>query len=169
MSRIFYGCSSLISLPDISKWNTNNLIYKGGLFGGCSSLISLPDISKWNTNNVINMSFMFYGCSSLNSLPDLSKWNTNNVTDLRNMFSMMSFNIDKLKMFDNSLYQNLNLNEFLLNNMGVIYSFVNLFSKSNNMPLFNFILNSSLEYFPDISGWNTANVTDMSGIFLELF
>ena len=35
------------------------------LFSGCSSLISLPDISKWNVNNVNNMSFLFSGCSSL--------------------------------------------------------------------------------------------------------
>ena len=39
----------------------------------CSSLISLPDISKWDTKNVNNMSYMFYKCSSLKSLPDLSK------------------------------------------------------------------------------------------------
>jgi len=25
MSDIFYECSSLLSLPDISKWNTNNI------------------------------------------------------------------------------------------------------------------------------------------------
>ena len=25
MSCMFYGCSSLSSLPDISKWNTNNV------------------------------------------------------------------------------------------------------------------------------------------------
>jgi len=50
------------------------------LFSDCSSLESLPDISKWNTNNVTEMIFLFYGCSSLKSLPDLSKWNTNNVT-----------------------------------------------------------------------------------------
>ena len=34
------------------------------MFNGCSSLISLPDISKWDTKNVTNMSEMFYGCSS---------------------------------------------------------------------------------------------------------
>ena len=36
------------------------------------SLKSLPDISKWNTSNVINMSYMFSGCTSLNSLPDIA-------------------------------------------------------------------------------------------------
>ena len=56
-----------------------------GMFLGCSSLKSLPDISKWNTNNVTDMSGMFLGCSSLKPLPDISKWNTNNVIDMNNM------------------------------------------------------------------------------------
>ena len=56
------------------------------MFNGCSSLSSLPDISKWNTNNVTNMSYMFSCCSSLSSLPDISKWNTNNVTNMSCMF-----------------------------------------------------------------------------------
>ena len=58
----------------------------GGIFDGCSSLSSLPDISKWNISNVINMRSMLYGCSSLSSLPDISNWNTNNVTNMREMF-----------------------------------------------------------------------------------
>ena len=38
------------------------------MFYGCKSLSSLSDISKWNTNNVTNMSNMFDGCLSLSSL-----------------------------------------------------------------------------------------------------
>ena len=53
---MFYGCKSLISLPDISKWNTYNFTDMSYMFYGCKSLISLPDISKWNTDNVDNMS-----------------------------------------------------------------------------------------------------------------
>jgi len=59
MSYMFSECSSLSSLPDISKWNTNNVIYMNDMFFGCSLLSSLPDISKWNTNNVIDMKWMF--------------------------------------------------------------------------------------------------------------
>ena len=62
----------------------NNMSY---MFYECSSLLSLPDISKWNTNKVTNMSHMFYRCSSLSSLPDISKWNTNNAKYMSNMFS----------------------------------------------------------------------------------
>ena len=74
MSYMFFGCSSLISLPDISKWNTKNVRDMSMMFRGCSSLISLPDISKWDTKNVNDMSYIFSRCSSLKSLPDISKW-----------------------------------------------------------------------------------------------
>ena len=59
---MLFKCSSLKSLPDISKWNTNNVTDMSLLFGECSSLKSLPDISEWNTNNVTNMGGMFCGC-----------------------------------------------------------------------------------------------------------
>ena len=55
---------------------TKNVTYMSGMFYGCSSLISLPNISKRDTKNVTYMSVMFYGCSSLISLPDISKWHT---------------------------------------------------------------------------------------------
>ena len=57
-----------------------------GMFYQCSKLTSLPNISKWKTNNVTDMSCMFYQCSSLASLPDISNWNTNNVIDKKDMF-----------------------------------------------------------------------------------
>ena len=53
------------------------------LFYECSSLKSLPDISKWNTEYVNNLSYLFYKCSSLESMPDISEWNieyVNNIT-----------------------------------------------------------------------------------------
>ena len=68
MSNMFEGCSSLISLPDISKWNTNNITDISNMFFGCSSLTSLPDISKWNTKNISEMIYIFGCCSSLSSL-----------------------------------------------------------------------------------------------------
>ena len=77
MGNLFNGCSSLGSLPDISKWNTKNVTNMEYMFNGCSSLVSLPDISKWNIKNIKDMSNMFFGCFSLSSFPNLSKWNIN--------------------------------------------------------------------------------------------
>ena len=70
MSYMFYECSSLNSLPDISKWNTSNVNDMSGMFRNCSSLNSLPDISKWNTSKAkYNMGGMFDGCSKLSKIP----------------------------------------------------------------------------------------------------
>ena len=87
MNYMFYKCSSLTSFPYISKWNTKNVINMSSMFCDCSSLSLLPDILKWNTNNVTNMSDMFCNCSSLSSLPDISKWNTNNIIDISYKFN----------------------------------------------------------------------------------
>ena len=57
------------------------------MFKNCVSLVTLPDISNWNTNSLIDTSRMYHGCFSLISLPDLSKWNTHKVTDMNCMFS----------------------------------------------------------------------------------
>ena len=60
------------------------------MFSGRKSLLSLPDISKWNTNKVTNMSNMFENCSSLSSLPNISKWDTSKVTNMKEMFNNCS-------------------------------------------------------------------------------
>ena len=44
------------------------------MFNSCNTLISLPDISYWDTSNINDMSSMFYGCSSLQSLIDIEKY-----------------------------------------------------------------------------------------------
>ena len=49
---MFYKCISLISLPDISVWNTSDVDSIKGLFGGCCSLLLLPDTSKWDTSKI---------------------------------------------------------------------------------------------------------------------
>ena len=47
MAFLFSSCSSLLSLPDISKWNLDKVKNINGIFSECSSLIFLPDISNW--------------------------------------------------------------------------------------------------------------------------
>ena len=65
MTGIFSKCSSLSSLPDISKWDIQNATYLNSMFYGCKSLASIPDLSKWDIKKVINMENIFGDCSSL--------------------------------------------------------------------------------------------------------
>ena len=62
---MFYNGSLLESLPNISKWKTNNFTNMSFMFYNGFLLESLPDLSKWKTVKFTNMSIMFYYCSSL--------------------------------------------------------------------------------------------------------
>ena len=62
----------------------NNIIY---MFYKCSSLVSIGDISNMNTRNINDMSYMFYECSSLKNITDISKWEISEVTNMSYMFA----------------------------------------------------------------------------------
>ena len=63
MSYMFYGCSNLLYLLDISNWNISKVNNMSCMFSGCNSLFSLPDKSDWDTSNVKLMNKLFYECS----------------------------------------------------------------------------------------------------------
>ena len=64
----FYG---LISLQDISEWDTKNVTNMNAMFYNCTSLKSLPEMSNCDKKNFTKKNYMFYHCSSLKSLPDI--------------------------------------------------------------------------------------------------
>ena len=43
------------------------------MFSECSELSSLPDISKWNTNNVTDYEDIFDQCVKLSKIPNIFK------------------------------------------------------------------------------------------------
>ena len=97
MSFIFFNCYSLSSLPDISKWNINNVIRLNCTFSRCVSLLSMPDISKWKTKNLKEMFFIFSDCLNLLSLPDITQWNNynedNTIPDYKKLYKNFKIKI----------------------------------------------------------------------------
>ena len=75
-----------INLKEIKTITNMSYMFCDGWLKGCDKLISLPDISEWDTKDVTDMSNMFYDCKSLSSLPDISNWDTKNVTNMSDMF-----------------------------------------------------------------------------------
>ena len=77
---MFSKCVVLKTLPDISKWDVNNMDNMSYMFENCSSLTLLPDISKWDVDvrkkaKNVDISFMFKGCSKNLVIP--KKFNIN--------------------------------------------------------------------------------------------
>ena len=167
LGHIFEGCNSLISLLDISKWNTSSVKSMNSIFSRCKSLKSLPDISKWNTEKVRDMESMFFDCNSLISLPDISKWNTENVINMGCMFcDCNSFELlPDLSKFNTTNCYNM---ESLFNRCNSLLSLPNI-SKWNTSNVINmsymFQECKLLKTLPDISEWNTSNVIDFSYMF----
>ena len=71
-------CRSLTSLPDLSKWDINNVKFMESILQNCSSLLYIPDISKWiEKNRKINISNIFQDCIFLSYLNDKINNNEN--------------------------------------------------------------------------------------------
>jgi surface protein len=76
-SYMFSGCVSLISLPDLSKWDTHNVSDMSFMFASKRIFIFKKDDTT--NSNVIEFTYiykLFEGFSLLKSLPDISKWDT---------------------------------------------------------------------------------------------
>ena len=167
ISFMFYFCKSLTSLPDISKLDIKNVKKMNDMFNGCELLSCLPDISNWNTEKVEDMSNLFKKCKSLTSLPDISKWNIENTEDISSMFSGCL----SLSCLPDISKWNIEKVEDMSNLFKKCKSLTFLpdISKWNTENIKNmndmFFGCSSLSILPDISKWNTDNVTNISGIF----
>jgi surface protein len=59
MSKMFYNCYSLVSIPQLDTASVTDM---SSMFSGCYSLVSIPQL---DTASVTNMSSMFNNCNSL--------------------------------------------------------------------------------------------------------
>ena len=75
MKEMFFNCSSLIKIPDISIWKSEKLKDINNMFDSCDNLIGIPDIFKWNIDkvNAIKMNFSFTNVISSSQLNSKGK------------------------------------------------------------------------------------------------
>ena len=167
MSYIFDNCNDLISLPDISEWNTLNVKDMSYMFSNCTSLSSFNGISNWNTKNTINLAYMFNNLNSLLLLPDISNWDLSNSINISNLFS----NCESLESLPDISKWNISKVESLSNLFYNCKSLTNIpdiskWKTTNTKNISNMFYNcKKIKNIPDISVWNTENINDMSYMF----
>ena len=158
MNGLFLNCSNLISLPDISLWNTKNVINMAFMFGKLQNLLllasffcklnvknypwlsSFPFFSKSNYLYVQKIKEKLVNCInlkslhdiSLSSLPDLSNWNLKNVNSIKGMFNNCS---NLFKIPDISKWNDKNIQE--INNLSIHFKklfhfYIKQFKNNNN-------------------------------------
>ncbi len=69
-SNMFYGCTALITPPDILMDEIPGVAC-AEMFWGCSNMTKAPRITATKLMYGDNMQNMFYGCTNLNQLPEL--------------------------------------------------------------------------------------------------
>ena len=142
MSAMFFNTSNLTTL-NLSNFDTSKVTDMGSMFYGTSNLTTL-NLSSFDTSNVTNMSYMFYGMSNLTTL-NLSSFDTSKVTDMSAMFSNMS----NLTTLDVSNF-----------NTSQVTSMYGMFYLKDED-----ILKDKLEKIYVNNDFNTAKLTDFSGMF----
>lgn len=61
---MFYNCTSLTTLGDISGWNISKGSNLGQMFKNCNNLV-FPDLITWSLINASSVDSMFYCCKKL--------------------------------------------------------------------------------------------------------
>ena len=139
---LFFDCSSLIKIPDISKWEVDNVINIKSMFCYCSLLSFLPDITKWNLKDT-TIDDIFKGCSSLITIPVITKWKKNNkiiIDEKKDISKKDISSIDSLSLQSNSD----NVNQIISNVSSEMSSSED---KKDNLPSkdSNIVVNSFVE------------------------
>ena len=131
MSYLFYGCSSLPFLPNISKWNIENCQNLNSIFENCSSLVFIPDISKWKLNDKAEKNNIFRGCNSLLIIPDISKWNIRFNDD--SSISSINYKFNKANITDSLSFEEIIKDYNLSENLFSLESNNNNFENNDNL------------------------------------
>ncbi len=162
MSQLFYQCFSLKSVT--LKISTSRVTDLSEVFYDCFNLTTL-DLGNFNTAKVTTMKKMFYNCRKLKSL-NVSSFNTANVTDMSgmmaNLCSLSSINLNHFntsKVTDMSYMFGDNNPQIVKKPNPTWYSYRRSIWDNSNVPA------TSTVNSIDITNFNTANVTDMNGMF----
>ncbi|KJY61955.1 hypothetical protein JG30_10130 [Bombilactobacillus mellifer] len=137
-SYMFYHCTALSSVGDLSKWTGSNATNVSSMFDGDEALTSL-DLTNFNPSGATSFFGMFSGCSKLTSVGDLNKWTGSNATNVAYMFN------------GDEALTSLDLTNF---NPSGATSFLGMFSGC-----------SKLTSVGDLNKWTGSNATNVAYMF----
>ncbi|ATZ21704.1 BspA family leucine-rich repeat surface protein [Mesoplasma tabanidae] len=133
---------STIYVPDVISPEITNISSLFENVGNSGDQLTFPGISYWETSNIIDMSNLFNNARIKDV--NFSNWDTSNVINMRLMF----YNVD----FLNNSFSNWNTSK--VKDMSYMFQRSGKFSHNES---FCFLK------------WDTSNVVNMEGMFLEAF
>ena len=162
MYRMFYNADKFDN-SNISGWDTRNVTNMAEFAKNNGNFDT--DLSGWDTSNVTNMFAMFNAAFVFNQ--DLNSWNTSSVVDISCMFSNAKD--------QNQVYDNWDVSK--VTNMA--YAFFRMDEQSGDPLITNWNISNATNLTgmfsysplinPDLSGWDTSNVSTIgfNGMFRD--
>ncbi|MCA1807468.1 MAG: BspA family leucine-rich repeat surface protein, partial [Actinobacteria bacterium] len=143
---LFYKCTSLTELPDLSGWT--ELTDIGGMFHGMTQLTAIPDyVATWT--KVTSAWQLFYDLSNLTSYPDLSGW-----TQIERVDGMFKGNTFATVPFDITGWVNVKWAYQTFYNCSNLTTIPDISGWTKNESAQRLFRGCSLiETVPDLSGW----------------
>ena len=186
IERMFAGCTSLRSAPNINNWDVSHITDMSQMFEG-AQLFNEP-LDNWDVGNVTDMSSMFFRAATFNQ--PINNWDVGNVTNFRGMFydasafnqPLNSWNVsnatDMSYMFVSALAFNQPLDSWNVSNASNL-SFMFTFAGAFNQNLGKWTLNAAANmenmltasgmdcahYSSTLVGWS-ANTSTPTGLSL---
>ena len=153
INNLFFNCSSLISLPDISKWelfnsNINNYDFDLNLESKFSSELNDEEFLKSLFPRIVSYHNDIYLDNIMIVLPKLNSYKKE---EMKQFFLNGIYKMDRLFAGCSSLKYLPNISKWNIKN-------------TTDIRLM-FAGCTSLIYLPDISNWNTQNITKLSHLF----
>ena len=164
MGSFFQNLTNLGGIEWIEDRNTSNVKDMNHMFFRCSSLTWLLDLSNWNTNKVTNMDYMFYDNNGLQEL-NLSGWNISNVVNSWVNFLKEDLSLKKIDVTNMKLSWNISYFFNGLANLEQI-KWLATWDTSNVTNIGSIFQRcSGLTWLVDLSTWNVSNVINMGEMF----
>lgn len=186
MERMFAGCTSLQSAPNINNWDVSHITNMSQMFSD-AQLFNEP-LDEWEVGNVTDMSSMFFRAATFNQ--PINNWDVGKVTNFSGMFyDASAFNqplnswnvsntIDMSYMFVSAMSFNQLLDSWNISNASNL-SFMFTFAGAFNQNLGNWTLNAAANmenmltasgmdcahYSSTLIGWS-ANTSTPTGLSL---
>ena len=163
-SYMFYHCTALSSVGDLSKWTGSNATNVSSMFDGDEALTSL-DLTNFNPSGATSFFGMFSGCSKLTSVGDLNKWTGSNATNVAYMFNgdeaLTSLDLTNFNPSKSTSFSGMFSNCKALKNMGNLSKWTG--SNATNVTyMFNGC--DALESL-DLTNFNPRQATNLSAMF----
>ncbi len=102
LNDLFYGCTSITSVPFINEWDVSSVTTMQSTF---REMTNWDDsLSNWDVSNVTNFAVTFGQTSSFNTT--VNAWDTSSATTMQAMFAQSAYN-KSLSNFDTSNVTNM--------------------------------------------------------------